>query len=88
MGALQKQILSVLLNLVSVQIQHKGLPFWCGRDFGVGVEAIELGPKWEEEVLSIISVKDEVESIAERRRKAHERLRRLGRAYVDGVYDD
>jgi len=52
------------------------------------VEAIELGPKWEEEVLSIISVKDEVESIAERRRKAHERLRRLGRAYVDGVYDD
>jgi site-specific DNA recombinase len=52
------------------------------------VEAIELDPKWEEEVLSIISVTDEVESIAEKRRKADERLRRLGRAYVDGVYDD
>ena len=52
------------------------------------VEAVELGPRREEEVLSIISVKDEVESIAERRRKANERLRRLGRAYVGGVYDD
>ncbi len=58
------------------------------EQIGSLVEAIELGPKWEEEVLSIISVKDEAESIAERRRKAHERLRRLGRAYVDGVYDD
>jgi len=58
------------------------------KQIGDLVEAIELGPKWEEEVLSIISVKDEVESIAERRRKANERLRRLGRAYVDGVYDD
>jgi hypothetical protein len=58
------------------------------EQIGKLVEAIELGPKWEEEVLSIISTKDEVESIAERRRKVHERLRRLGRAYVDGVYDD
>ena len=58
------------------------------EQIGTLVEAIELGPKWEEEVLSIISVKDEAESIAEKRQKAHERLRRLGRAYVDGVYDD
>ena len=52
------------------------------------MESIELGPRWEEEVLSIISVKDEVEKIREKRQKAQERLRRLGRAYVDGLYDD
>ncbi len=52
------------------------------------VEAIELGSRWEEEVLAIISVEDEVELVREKRRKARERLRRLGKAYVDGVYDD
>ena len=52
------------------------------------VEAIELGPKWEEEILSIISVGDEVERVKGRRKKALEKLKRLGRAYVDGVYDD
>ena len=52
------------------------------------VEAIELGPRWEEEVLSILSTKDEAESIREKRQKVQERLRRLGKAYVDGVYDD
>ena len=63
----------------------------CGvadEQIGKIVEAIELGPRWEEEVLSIISVKDEVEKVKEKRVKAQERLRRLGRAYVDGVYDD
>ena len=52
------------------------------------VEAVELGPRWEEEVLAVISVTDEVERTKGRRRKAQEKLRRLGRAYVDGVYDD
>ena len=52
------------------------------------VEAVELGPRWEEEVLTIITVDDEVERVKERRKKAQERLKRLGRAYVDGVYDD
>ncbi len=52
------------------------------------VESIELGPRLEEEVLSIISVKDEVEKIREKRQKVQERLRRLGRAYVDGLDDD
>ena len=52
------------------------------------VEAIELGPRWEEEVLSIVSTKDEAESIRDKRQKVQERLRRLGKAYVDGVYDD
>ena len=52
------------------------------------IEAIELGPRWEEEVLSIVSTRDEAESIREKRQKVQERLRRLGKAYVDGVYDD
>ena len=52
------------------------------------VEAIELGPRWEEEVLSIVSTRDEAESIREKRQKVQARLRRLGKAYVDGVYDD
>ena len=52
------------------------------------VEAVELGPKWEEEVLYIVSTKDEAESIREKRQKVQERLRRIGKAYVDGVYDD
>ncbi len=52
------------------------------------VEAIELGPRWEEEVLSVISVGDEVERVKGRRQKVQQKLKRLGRAYVDGVYDD
>ena len=41
-----------------------------------------------EEVLTIISVSDEVELVRERRRKAEERMKRLGRAYVDGLFND
>ena len=52
------------------------------------IEAIELGPKWEEEVLSIISVSDEVERVKEKRQKTNDRLKRLGRAFVDGLYDE
>ena len=49
------------------------------------VEAIELGPAWEEQVLSIISAGDEVEQVEARRRKVQERLRRLGKAYAATV---
>ena len=42
----------------------------------------------EEEVLSIVSTRDEAGSIREKRQKVQERFRRLGKAYVDGVYDD
>ena len=58
------------------------------QQVGKIVEAIELGPRWEEEVLSIVSTRDEAESIRDKRQKVQERLRRLGKAYVDGVYDD
>jgi hypothetical protein len=58
------------------------------EQIGKIVEAIQLGPRWEEEVLSIIAVEDEMEKVKDRRQRVQERLRRLGRAYVDGVYDD
>jgi len=52
------------------------------------VEAIELGPKWLEEVLAIISLKDEVERVKKQRMDVQEKLRRMARAYVDGVFPD
>ena len=50
--------------------------------------AIELGPRWKEQVLAIISVKDEVDRVKIERKRVQEKLRRLGTAFVDGVYDE
>ncbi len=55
---------------------------------GAVVGAIELGPRWLEEVLAIVSLKDEVERVKTQRQQLNERLRRLGRAYVDGLVPD
>jgi site-specific DNA recombinase len=52
------------------------------------VGAIELGPKWLEEVLAIISLKDEVERVRDERSKAEEKLRRMAKAYVDNLFPD
>ena len=52
------------------------------------VEAIELKPDWLEEVLANISLKDEVERIGQQRCETQEKLRRLARAYVDGLFPD
>ncbi len=52
------------------------------------VEAIELGPKWLEEVLAIISLKDEVDRVKKARQAAQEKLRRMAKAYIDGVFPD
>ena len=52
------------------------------------IEAIELGPRWLEEVLTIISLKDEVETISNKRQNAQEKLRRMAKAYIDGVFPD
>ncbi len=49
------------------------------------VSAIELGPKWLEEVLSIISLKDEVERINKERDEVKSKLHRMARAYVDNL---
>ena len=52
------------------------------------VEAIELRPQWQEEVLSIVSLKDEILRIEEERQKTQEKLRRMAKAYIDGVFPD
>ncbi len=52
------------------------------------IEAIELGPQWLEEVLTIISLKDEVERVKNQRKAVQEKLRRMGNAYIDGVFPD
>ena len=52
------------------------------------IEAIELGPRWLEEVLAIISLKDEVDRVKKQREATQEKLRRMVKAYVDGVFPD
>ncbi|MFC1901386.1 hypothetical protein ACFLX3_00440 [Chloroflexota bacterium] len=52
------------------------------------IEAIELSPQWLEEVLSIISLKDEVEQVKKKRQATQEKLRRMTKAYIDGVFPD
>ena len=52
------------------------------------IEAIELGPQWLEEVLSIVNLKDEVLRINEKRQRTQEKLRRMAKAYIDGVFPD
>ena len=52
------------------------------------IGAIELGPQWLEEVLAIISLKDEVELVRKKRQINQEKLRRMAKAYIDGVFPD
>ena len=52
------------------------------------VGAIELGPRWLEEVLAIISLKDEVHRVKDQRLTVIEKQRRMGKAYVDGLFPD
>ena len=52
------------------------------------VGAIELEPRWMEEVMAIVAVKDQVEETENRRRLVRGKLQRLGKAYVDGVYQE
>jgi site-specific DNA recombinase len=52
------------------------------------VEPIELGPRWLEEVLAIISLKDEVDRVKKARAARQDKIRRMAKAYVDGVFPD
>jgi len=52
------------------------------------IEAIELGPQWMEEVLSIVSLKDEILRINEECQRTQEKLRRMAKSYIDGVFPD
>jgi site-specific DNA recombinase len=49
------------------------------------VSAIELGPQWLEEVLAIVSLKDEVERVKTERQATHAKLKRMAKAYIDGL---
>jgi site-specific DNA recombinase len=52
------------------------------------VSAIELGPQWLEEVLSIIALKDEIERVKTERQATQTKLRRMAKAYVDGCFPE
>lgn len=49
------------------------------------VSAIELGPGWLEEVLSIISLKDEVERVKKEKEQVTGKLHRMAKTYIDGL---
>ena len=50
------------------------------------VSAIVLPEAWMDRVLARIHLADEVERVASERKETEQRLKRLGRAYVDGLY--
>ena len=52
------------------------------------VQAIILPAAWMDRVLARIHLADEMERIEQERRNVDQRLRRLGKAYVDGLYGD
>ena len=58
------------------------------EQIGKAIEAIELDTTWFDEVLAIISLKDEVEKVKKERLEVQEKLRRMTRVYVDGLFPD
>ena len=52
------------------------------------MEAIELGPRWLEEALAIISLKDQLARVSRERAKVQEKLRRMAKACMDQLFDD
>nr|AEI59452.1 DsiB [Dehalococcoides sp. enrichment culture clone WL_Dhc_01] len=52
------------------------------------VSAIELKESWLEEVLSVISLKDEVDRVTKEREQVNIKLKRMAKAYIDGLISD
>lgn len=52
------------------------------------IEAIELEPDWRERVLVRLNAHDEIARVRDERDRVVDRLRRLGTAYVDGLFSD
>ncbi|MFC1982004.1 recombinase family protein [Chloroflexota bacterium] len=49
------------------------------------VSAIELSPRWLEEVLAIVNLKDDVDKVKKERKQLQEKLKRMARTYIDGL---
>ena len=58
------------------------------EQMGSIISAIVLPKAWMDRVLAQVHVADDVKRVGEERKRAEQQLRRLGRAYVDGLYDD
>jgi site-specific DNA recombinase len=52
------------------------------------IKSLTLDPAWRQRIIEKIAGLSEKESILRQRRQAEEKLRRLGRSYIDGVIDD
>jgi len=49
---------------------------------------IELGERWQEKVLAIISIKDEADKVNKRQQDIKNRLKRMAKTYIDGLIED
>ena len=58
------------------------------NQIGKLIEAIELKPNWLEQVLAILSLKDETERVRKARQDVQEKLRRMAKAYIYGLFPD
>jgi len=58
------------------------------NQIGRVIQAIELESEWLDRVLSKISAHDEITRVREERERVSDRLRRLGTAYVDGLFPE
>ena len=68
-----------------------GIPIKChipDEQMGKIIGALVLPDVWLDRVLARIQLEDEVTRIEEERQSAQERLRRLAKAYVDGLYSE
>ena len=55
---------------------------------GALIASIRLPEDWLERALERVKLKDRVKQVQEQRKKLEERLRRMAKAFVDGLFDD
>jgi site-specific DNA recombinase len=58
------------------------------NQLGQLIESIELKPKWQEELLAILNLKDETARVTKERQDIQEKLRRMAKTYIDGLLPD
>jgi site-specific DNA recombinase len=52
------------------------------------IKSLTLDPSWRQRIMEKLSKASEREGILKQRKQVEEKLRRLGRSYIDGVIDD